>query len=238
MPLNTANTVVSREEWLQARKRLLAEEKAFTRQRDALAEARRKLPWERVGTDYTFEGPDGPVRLADLFDDRRQLLVYHFMFAPDWETGCKSCSFWADNFNGIVAHLRQRDVSFVAISRAPLAKLQALAGRMGWSFPWVSSGENGFNRDFAVSFTQDEVESQAPVYNYGTSRTYGIEMPGVSVFYKDDDGAIYHTYSAYMRGIDILNTAYNYLDLLPKGRDEDDLPYTMAWVRLRDEYAA
>ena len=228
--------VVSRREWLAARTALLAKEKAFTRERDQLSEARRALPWVRIDKDYVFDGRTGKVRLADLFGPHSQLIVYHFMFGPDWEAGCKSCSFWADNFNSIIIHLNQRDVAMVAISRAPLARLEAFKRRMGWSFEWVSSHGNDFNRDFAVSFTADELHQEANNYNFGTRHFGGEEAPGLSVFAKDADGQVFHTYSCYARGLDMLNGAYHHLDLVPKGRDEKALSYSMEWVRLRDEY--
>jgi predicted dithiol-disulfide oxidoreductase (DUF899 family) len=177
------------------------------------------------------------VRFADLFGGRSQLLVYHFMFHPDWNAGCKSCSFWADNYNSIIVHLNQRDVNLVAISRAPYPKLAAFRKRMGWSFEWVSSFGNDFNRDFAVSFSPGEAGDDGKNYNFGTAHFGGQEAPGLSVFFKDADGGIFHTYSTYARGLDMFNGAYHYLDIVPKGRDEDALPYGMAWVRLRDEYA-
>ena len=226
---------VSRAEWIEARKRLLVKEKEFTRQRDRLSAERRALPWVEVDERYVFDHPSGKKTLAELFAGRSQLVIYHFMFAPDWEAGCKSCSFWADNFSGILEHLKHRDVSFAVVSRAPLAKLRAFAKRMGWSFEWVSSLENTFNSDYGVSFTADEVASGEVSYNYGKHKAYGTEMPGISVFYKDDAGAIFHTYSCYARGLDMTNTAYHYLDLVPKGRDEDR---PMGWLRLRDEYGA
>ena len=226
--------VVSREEWVAARTALLAEEKEFTRRRDELSRRRRGLPWERVDKAYTFDAPSGRVSLADLFDKRSQLVVYHFMFNPAGPEGCKHCSFWADNFNGVVVHLNHRDVTLVGVSRAPLAKLEAFKKRMGWSFPWVSSGDGDFNYDFHVSFRPAELQSGA-VYNY----VRGEVMPdreGISVFYNDPQGTIYHTYSTYARGIDLMNTAYNYLDLVPKGRDEAGLPNPQAWVRYHDRY--
>ena len=228
--------VVSKREWLAARTALLAKEKAFTRERDQLSAARRALPWVRIDKDYVFDGRNGKVRLADLFGPHSQLIVYHFMFGPDWEAGCKSCSFWADNFNSIIIHLNQRDVAMVAISRAPLARLEAFKRRMGWSFEWVSSHGNDFNRDFAVSFTADELRQEANNYNFGTRHFGGEEAPGLSVFAKDADGQVFHTYSCYARGLDMLNGAYHHLDLVPKGRDEKALSYSMEWVRLHDEY--
>jgi len=227
--------VVSPEEWLVARKGLLAKEKEFTRLRDRLSEERRELPWVRVEKAYVFDGPDGKESLSDLFADRSQLVVYHFMFDPSWEEGCKSCSFWADNYGGAIAHLNQRDVTMVTVSKAPLAKLEAFRKRMGWTFKWVSSSATDFNRDYGVSFTPDERESGRAFYNYRLGHIGG-EMPGLSVFYKDGSGAVFHTYSCYARGLDMFNSAYQLLDLVPKGRDEADLPYTMAWVRHRDRY--
>jgi predicted dithiol-disulfide oxidoreductase (DUF899 family) len=234
----TDHRIVSQTEWLEERMRLLAKEKEFTRARDQLSEARRALPWVRVNERYVFQGPDGEQTLAQLFDGRNQLVVYHFMLAPEWDAGCKSCSFWADNFNGIVAHLAHRDVTMVAISRAPLAKLQAYRQRLGWSFKWFSSFGTRFNYDFGVSFKPEELAENRAMYNYGSIRPPGVEMPGVSTFYKGADGEVFHTYSAYGRGIDLLNTAYNYLDLVPKGRDEQGLPTPMAWLRRHDEYDA
>ncbi|MFN0113605.1 MAG: DUF899 domain-containing protein [Paracoccaceae bacterium] len=223
---------VSREDWNAARKALLAEEKAFTRARDALSAKRRELPWVRVETDYRFDGPDGPQSLADLFDGRSQLIVYHFMYGPGWEQGCKSCSFWADNFNDIIIHLNQRDVSMVSVSMAPLATLDAFRKRMGWNFRWVSSGGSTFNRDFGVSPAPDGTLD----YNYGTAIKNMDELPGVSVFARGADGGVYHTYSCYARGLDMLNGAYHFLDLVPKGRNEGDLPSPMAWVKHHDRY--
>ena len=229
------NQVVSREEWLKARLELLAAEKEFTRQRDALTRRRMAMPWERVEKSYQFEGPNGALSLADLFDGRSQLIVYHFMFGPDWEEGCKSCSFWADNFNGIPIHLNHRDVTFTAVSRAPLAKINAYKKRMGWSFPWVSSYGSDFNYDFHVSFTEEQLAAGKVDYNYGLVEGYE-ELPGLSVFYKNERGEVFHTYSCYARGIDMVNGAYQFLDLVPKGRDEDDLEFSMEWVRRHDQY--
>jgi len=231
----TDHRIVSHEDWTAERVALLAKEKAFTRLRDELSRERRALSWERVEKSYVFETPNGSQSLGDLFDGCQQLIVYHFMFSPGWEVGCKSCSFWADNFNGIGAHLRQRDVTLLAISRAPLSTLQAFAKRMGWAFPWASSGSGDFNFDYHVSFAPDAVRSGPVSYNY-TLREGGPELPGVSVFYRDEDGTIFHTYSCYARGLDILNGAYHYLDLTPTGRDEDELPYPMDWVKLHDLY--
>jgi predicted dithiol-disulfide oxidoreductase (DUF899 family) len=227
--------IVSREEWLAARKALLAREKEFTRARDALSAERRALPWVKVEKTYMFDGPDGRESLSGLFAGRSQLLAYHFMYGPGWEEGCKSCSFWADNYNGIDIHLAHRDVTLVAASRAPLAALEAYKKRMGWSFKWVSSLGSDFNADYHVSFTPEQ--QAGPVdYNYEMRTFPSEEAPGVSVFAKDEAGAVYHTYSTYARGLDMLNGAYHLLDLVPKGRDEQNLPYGMAWLRHRDRY--
>jgi predicted dithiol-disulfide oxidoreductase (DUF899 family) len=213
---------------------VLADEKALTRARDALNTQRRLLPMVEIEKDYRFEGPTGTNSLVDAFEGRHQLIVQHFMFDPSWDEGCKSCSFWADNFNGIPPHLRARDIAFVAISRAPLEKIEAYRKRMGWSFPWLSSFGTDFNRDLGVTFTDEEIASGRAPYNYTLQEFPDNEAPGVSVFYRDAAGAVYHTYSAYGRGIDILNGAYNYIDLVPKGRDEGDT--TQRWVRRHDEY--
>jgi predicted dithiol-disulfide oxidoreductase (DUF899 family) len=234
----TNHKIVSHAEWTAARKELLAREKQFTHERDRLSEARRNLPWERVSKDYVFERARGKATLAELFDGRSQLVIYHLMFGPDWKAACKSCSFWADNFNGIVEHLKHRDVTLMAISRAPLAKLTAFARRLGWTFEWASSLGNAFNHDFGVSFTPEELASGAVEYNYGPYKDAGSEMPGISAFARDADGNVFHTYSCYSRGIDMMNGAYQYLDFVPKGRDESGLPNAMSWLRLRDEYGA
>jgi predicted dithiol-disulfide oxidoreductase (DUF899 family) len=233
----TTHQILSREDWTAARLKLLDEEKAFTRARDKLSAARRALPWEKVETNYVFDSERGSVNFADLFAGRGQLLVYHFMFGPDWEAGCKSCSFWGDNFERIVVHLNHRDVTLVLISRAPLERLNAYRKRMGWTFEWVSSLGNSFNHDFAVSFSKDELASPTKNYNFGTQKFGMEEAPGISVFAKDD-GAIYRTYSTFSRGLDMLNGAYHLLDLVPKGRDEEGLSYGMEWLRRRDEYEA
>lgn len=228
------HAVVSRQEWLAARKRLQAREKDFTRLRDELSAERRSLPWERVDKRYVFQTASGPQTLAELFGDKQQLVVYHFMFAPDWELGCKACSFWADNFNGITAHLAARDVSFTAISRAALPKLQAYARRLGWTFNWVSSGETDFNFDYEVSFRSEDHAAGKTTYNYAPAAGTFQEREGISVFYKDESGAVLHTYSCFARGVDMMNTAYQYLDLVPKGRDE--AAGAMAWLKRHDEY--
>ena len=224
-------SVVGHDEWLEARKQLLAKEKEFTRARDELTRQRQALPWEPVENDYVFDGPNGNEALADLFDGRSQLIVYHFMFAPEDDVGCKSCSFWADNFNPNVIHLNARDVSFAAVSRAPLDKLEAYRERMGWNFHWVSSGATDFNFDYGASFKPEQQGED--VYNYGTLAPRIADREGLSIFARED-GSIFHTYSAYARGIDLVNTAYNYLDLVPRGRDEGD--QGQAWVRRHDEY--
>jgi predicted dithiol-disulfide oxidoreductase (DUF899 family) len=230
------NAIVSREEWLAARKRHLSKEKEFTRLRDELSRERRELPWIRVEKNYVFDAPGGRQNLSDLFEGRSQLVVYHFMFGPTWEQACKSCSFWADNFNGIVVHLQHRDVTLLAVSRAPLDKIQAFRKRMGWGFKWVSSFGNDFNGDFNVSFTPEELAKGEVHYNYAMQKFPSDEAPGISVFYKNAKGEVFHTYSCYARGLDMLNVAYHYLDLVPKGRDEDGLPFSMAWLRHRDRY--
>jgi predicted dithiol-disulfide oxidoreductase (DUF899 family) len=227
--------IVSQDEWFEARKHLLTQEKEFTRLRDRLSQQRRELPWVKVKKNYVFAGPRGKETLADLFEGRSQLVVYHFMFAPDWEEGCRSCSFWADGFNAIGVHVNHRDVTMVAISRAPIEKLEAFKRRMGWNFKWLSSGNNDFNYDYQVSFTPEALENEVG-YNYAKQKTDTSDLPGVSVFYQDSEGNIFHTYSAYSRGIDILNPAYNYLDLVPKGRDEAELEWPMAWLRYHDQY--
>jgi len=228
--------VVSREEWLSARVAFLVKEKEFTRLRDDLSRQRRELPWVKVDKPYAFDGPRGKETLAQLFAGRSQLVVYHFMFAPEADAGCPHCSFWADNFNGIDVHLNHRDVSLVAVSRAPLARIEAFKKRMGWSFKWVSSSGTDFNYDYHVSFTPEAIKSGAVIYNYVKTELDMSDREGVSVFYKDEKGSVFHTYSSYARGIDMLNGAYHFLDLAPKGRDEDHLDFTQAWVRYHDRY--
>jgi len=230
------NRIVSKDEWLAARKALLAREKAFSRERDSLTAAIRALPWTRVDKPYVFEGPTGTETLADLFNGRSQLIVHHFMFHESWQEGCKSCSFWADNYDGIAVHLNHRDVTMVTVSQAPIEKLLAYRERMGWSFKWVSSHGSDFNRDFHVSFSEDERAAGKACYNYRLTSFPSEEAPGFSVFYRDPDGAVLHTYSTYGRGQDMLNGAYNYLDIVPKGRDEGGLRYTMEWLRHHDRY--
>ena len=228
--------VVSKDKWVAARQMLLAEEKAFTRQRDRLSAARRELPWEKVEKDYVFHGPAGDVSLADLFDGRNQLIVYHFMFGPDWEEGCPSCCYLVDHFDGAIVHLAQRDVTFAVVARASLAKLDAYKNRMGWKFPWFSSQGGDFNHDFQVSFSADDLAKGDVYYNYHMMKFPSDEAPGVSVFVKNDNGDIFHTYSTYARGLDTLIGTYQFLDLVPKGRGEGELNFPMAWVRRHDQY--
>lgn len=229
--------VVSQAEWLAARKELLKKEKELTRQKDALSAERRELPWVRVEKEYAFDGPTGKKTLGDLFAGRSQLIIYHFMFGPEWQEGCPSCSFNMDHTDGAIVHLGQRDVSFAAISRAPIAKIETFKKRMGWRFNWVSSYQNDFNRDYHVSFTKEEMAKGRVDYNYEMTAFPSEEAPGLSVFYKDNNDEIFHAYSTYGRGTESTVGAYSYLDLVPKGRDEDALPFTMAWVRHHDRYS-
>jgi predicted dithiol-disulfide oxidoreductase (DUF899 family) len=231
-----SHKVVPHARWLAARRRLLAEEKAFTRLRDRLSQRRRDLPWERVEKDYVFDADGGRKSLADLFAGRSQLVIYHFMFDPRWKEGCAHCSFWADNFNGVDTHLRQRDATFIAMSRAPLKKLKAFKRRMKWGFEWVSSYPTDFNYDLRVSFKPGEVSGGKALYNFATSPARCAEREGVSVFFKDAGGSIFHTYSSYQRGIDMLNLTYHYLDLVPKGRGEAGREFPQYWVRYHDRY--
>jgi predicted dithiol-disulfide oxidoreductase (DUF899 family) len=241
----TTHDVVTHDAWVAARKKHLAKEKEFTRLRDQLSRERRELPWELVDKEYTFEGERGQQTLSDIFDGRSQLVIYHAMFNPEtagpattWtaEAPCFVCSFWMDNFNGITVHLNHRDIAMAAISRAPYANLAAYKKRMGWTFPWLSSVGSDFNFDYQVSFTDDDLRADKVDYNYRPNPWSMSEAPGISVFLKDDDGRIFHTYSTYARGLDMLNVAYHYMDLVPKGRDEGDMG-ALAWVRRRDEYA-
>lgn len=227
---------MSQEKWIAARKELLRKEKDATRLLDELSDDRRKLPWVKVTKDYTFDTPDGPVTLADLFAGRSQLAVYHFMFAPDWQEGCPSCSFVSDHFDGTLPHLAARDVSLAVVSRAPLAKIAKFQQRMGWKFRWVSSYGSDFNTDYHVTFSPEDVERGTVDYNYTVGEFPSTEGPGLSVFYKDEEGDIYHTYSTYGRGVETLMSTYRTLDLMPKGRDEDGLDFSMAWVRYHDRY--
>lgn len=228
--------VVSRAEWIEARKKLLAKEKALTRQRDALAAERRQLPWVRMEKSYEFTGPSGKETLAQLFAGRSQLFVYHFMFGPDWDEGCPSCSMLADHVDASAVHLAQRDVTLQLVSRAPYAKLAEFQRRMGWKFKWVSSYDSDFNWDFGVSFTPEEFASGQPTYNYGSVAPFAEETGGGSVFFKDEAGQVFHTYSSYGRGLEPLLVPYFYLDLVPKGRGEAGLPFPSAWFRHHDRY--
>jgi predicted dithiol-disulfide oxidoreductase (DUF899 family) len=231
------NDVVSNEQWLKARIALLAKEKQFTAARDELARAIRALPWRKVEQDYRFDGPDGETSLAGLFDGKSQLIVYHFMYDPDWTEGCKSCSLIADHFDPVIIHLTQRDVAFAAIARASLATLEAFKQRMGWRFDFLSSGGNSFNFDFRVSFTPQQIEQKTIEYNYQPNPNFsGPELPGLSVFAKNDADEVFHTYSCYARGLDTFLGVYRLLDIVPRGRNEEGLSHGMAWVRHHDRY--
>ena len=230
--------VVSAERWLSERKALLAREKELMRLHDQVARERRALPWERVDKDYVFDTAEGRRTLSELFDGRRQLLVQHFMLGPGWEQGCPSCSFMADHTDGMNVHLAQRDITLVAISRAPLAEIARFRQRMGWQFRWASSHGSDFNYDFKVSFTPEERAKGEVSYNYVMQSFPHEEAPGVSVFYKDDAGDIFHTYSTYGRGVEVMMGAYNMMDLTPEGRGERDVPHKMEWVRHHDRYEA
>jgi predicted dithiol-disulfide oxidoreductase (DUF899 family) len=228
--------VVSHEAWIESRKQFLAKEKEFNLLRDRLSAEYRALPWERVDKPYVFEGPNGMETLTELFADRSQLVVYHFMLGPDWEEVCKSCSFWADNMNCIDIHLAHRDVTLLLMSSAPLSRINDYKQRMGWTLKWVSSARCDFNNDYHVTFTPEELEKGEVLYNYAWQKLSGTERPGISVLYNATDGTIYHTYSTYSRGLDMMNGAYHYLDLVPKGRDEADMRPPMQWVRWHDRY--
>lgn len=228
--------VVSRTEWLEARQKLLAQEKALTRQHDALAAERRQLPWVKLDKSYEFEGPNGTETLAQLFGGRSQLFIYHFMFGPDWDEGCRSCSMIADHIDASALHLAHHDVTLLLVSRAPYAKLAEFQRRMGWKFKWLSSHKNNFNQDFGVTFTEAQVASQQPLYNYGSVPPFADEVGGGSVFFKGGAGEVFHTYSSYGRGMEPLLLPYFYLDLTPKGRSEEGLPYPSAWFRHHDRY--
>ena len=228
--------IVSKDEWLEARKKLLAEEKDFTKKRDALTAKRQEMPWVLIEKDYRFQSDGGEVGLVDLFTENDQLLIYHFMFGPDWTEGCPSCSFWADSYNGTDVHMRAAGVSLAAISNTSVEKINVYKSRMGWSFPWVSSMGSDFNRDFQVGFTKGEIERADKVYNFGTIPFPSTEGPGISIFAKDDEGSIYHTYSTYARGLDMLNGAYHMIDLTPQGRISEKEHGIMHWLRRRDQY--
>jgi len=232
----TLPKIASQAEWLAARKELLKKEKEFSKLRDELSRQRREMPWEKVEKAYMFDGPKGKESLAELFGGRSQLIVYHFMLGPDWKEGCPSCSFISDHIDGSVVHLAARDVRLVVVSRAPLAQIEAFKKRMGWRFHWVSSNATDFNFDYQVSMTKEELEKGQVYYNYSMQQFPSEERPGTSVFYRDGSGNIFHTYSSYARGLDILIGAYNWLDLTPKGRDEEGLKHGMAWVRHHDKY--
>lgn len=236
--MNIEPRTVNRELWLAERHALLAREKELTRLSDELARERRALPWLHVDKPYVFQTPEGPRQLRELFDGRRQLLVQHFMFAPGWEQGCKSCSFMADHLDGMTPHLAQRDVTLLVVSRAPLEQIEAFRRRMGWQFRWVSSHASDFNHDFGVHFTPDEMSSGAVTYNYQRQSFPHEEAPGISIFVRDDAGTVFHTYSRYGRGVEAMMGTYQLLDLTPKGRDEDALAYGMEWVRHHDRYEA
>jgi len=226
--------VVSRDKWISARKALLVKEKKFTRERERLAQMRRNLPWVKVDKQYAFEGPDGRQTLAQLFGKKSQLVVYHFMFGPGWKDGCPHCSFWADHYDAMLPHLGARDTGFVVISHAPLAEIKPFKKRMGWNFKWLSSNKNDFNYDYHVSFTPEELKRGTAVYNYAPLDMDISDREGISVFFKEKNGDIYHTYSTFARGIDIVNTTYHFLDLVPKGRDERGRG--QFWVRYHDKY--
>jgi predicted dithiol-disulfide oxidoreductase (DUF899 family) len=232
-----SHAVVSPQQWLEAHREFLREEKEFTRARERLAQQRRALPWAPVDRNYLFETPGGQASLGELFAGRGQLIVYHFMLAPGWEEGCRGCSFVSDHFDGALPHVHARDITFVAVSRAPLAEIERFKSRMGWSFPWVSSQGTTFNRDFGVTFAEGEYVDGNKNYNYGSSAARDEEMPGLSVFARNAAGEVFHTYSTYARGLDAAINAYNLIDLTPKGRDEDpEAP--MSWVRHHDRYDA
>ncbi|SPH17405.1 hypothetical protein DEA8626_00923 [Defluviimonas aquaemixtae] len=230
-------SITDRDTWLAARLELLDAEKAHMRAGDDLAARRRALPKVRIEKDYRFTGAGGEVSLADLFGPHTQLVVYHFMYGTDWEEGCPSCSFWADNFDGVDVHLAARDTAFACISKAPYDKLDAYRKRMDWRFRWVSASGGDFNEDFNVSFTPEELETKSNVYNFRKGNFNGPEAPGLSVFERLEDGTILHTYSTFGRGLEAINGAYHMLDLTPKGRDEEGLDYTQAWLRRHDQYA-
>jgi len=228
--------IVTREEWLKARRAHLKDEKAFTLVRDALSARRRALPWLRIDKPYAFQTPDGKKSLSDLFGPHSQLIVAHFMFGPDWQEGCPSCSFMADGYDGLDIHLAHRDAAFVAVSNTSLEKIERYRARMGWSFRWVSSLDSDFNRDFGVSFTPEEMATGEMTYNYERCRFPVSEAPGMSVFHKPDAETLVHTYSTYGRGLDMLIGAYHLMDMLPKGRDEDGFEFSMEWLRRHDQY--
>lgn len=233
--MTTTHPVVTRDRWINARKTLLAQEKELTRLRDQIASQRRALPWATLEQDYVLDTPDGPRKLSELFQGKRQLLVQHFMLAPGWEQGCKSCSFMADHLDGMAPHLAQRDIALLAVSRAPLAEIEAFRRRMGWQFAWASSNGSDFNRDFHVSFMPEDRVDGEVYYNFHMTPFPKEEAPGISIFYRDDAGQVFHTYSTFSRGVEVMMGTYNLLDLTPKGRDEQ-AGQGMAWVRHHDRY--
>lgn len=232
----TRNRIVPHEEWLKARLELLSAEKAYTRQRDTLTRQRMMMPWERVVKSHIFGGPSGLLSLPDLFDGRSQLIIHHLMFAPEWEEACKSCSFWADSYQGIAVHLANRDVTLAAVSRAPFSKLVSYKQRMGWTVPWVSSFGSDFSYDYQASFTPEEVAARKAYHNYRMREVRLSDDVAFSVFARDAAGEVFHTYSCYQRGVESLNNAYDFLHLVSKGRDEDAFSFPMTWVRRRDQY--
>lgn len=233
----TSQPIVSRKEWLEARLELLKKEKEHSKKRDELTRARQNLPWIKIEKDYVFEGPNGKFHLKDLFDEKSQLIIYHFMFEKEWEEGCKSCSFLADHYEPAIVHLANRDVAMVTVSKAPIEKLESFKKRMNWNFSWLSSENSDFNEDFQVSFTDEEIRQGKGHYNFEETELFGTkEAPGVSVFVRDEDEQIYHTYSAYARGLENFITAYHLLDIVPKGRDESEFSYGMEWLRHKDRY--
>ena len=236
MATKASNPVVDRAAWVEAQQAHLAKEKAFTKEREAMAAARRELPWLEITEPYVFDTADGETDLVGLFGDKSQLIVYHFMYGPDWgEEGCPSCSFWADNYNGTPVHLAHRDTAFYAISRATLDQIEGYKTRMGWDFPWVSSGRSEFNYDLGVSAHQADLDAGKKLYNHGTAIAMGLESPGVSVFFRDGD-RVFLTYQVFARGLDLFNGTYHLLDVTPKGRDEADLAFSMAWLHRHDAY--
>jgi predicted dithiol-disulfide oxidoreductase (DUF899 family) len=232
---NENRKVVSQKVWLSTRRKFLVKEKNFSKLRDALARQRRNLPWVKIEKEYVFDGPTGKVTLAEVFGGKSQLIIYHFMFGPDWGDGCPHCSFWADHFDSVNFHIGQRDTVFAVVSRAPWKEIEPFKQRMGWQFKWLSSFNTDFNFDFNVSFTPEQRKSGKAIYNYAPLKMDIDEREGVSAFYRDKNGGIYHTYSSYERGIDLMNTTYNFLDLTAKGRDENP-EHSQDWVRYHDKY--
>jgi predicted dithiol-disulfide oxidoreductase (DUF899 family) len=231
-----AHTIVDRDEWLRAHRDHLVKEKELSRERERMAELRRELPWTEVPANYTFQTPSGPVSIVDVFDGHSQLIVYHFMFGIDWgDEGCPICSFWADNYNGTPTHLAARDTAFVAVSSANVDQIENYRSRMGWDFPWVSCEGSTFNLDMGATATPEQVEAGELTYNLGTSRPFGTESALISVFFRNGD-RVFLTFQVAARGLDLVNGTYHHLDITPKGRDEADLPFSMAWLRRHDSY--